>query len=82
MGRHTDAEVLARPDIIYGPAMDDDGYRVTRLRRVDGSEFTVTVPPLGMISEPRWNCWHQVNAVPWVVDDPATDRLLADVMGM
>lgn len=32
-------------EIVYGPVTEPDGYRVTRIRREDGSMFTVRVPP-------------------------------------
>src|ERR1017187_3632449 len=52
--------------------------RVTVVERSDGSRYTVTVPPLGMISESRWKCWEQVNAEPWIsdADNPGWDWLL------
>jgi hypothetical protein len=35
---------MAPSRIIYGPVTQSDGYRVTRIRRPDGSTFTVRVP--------------------------------------
>jgi hypothetical protein len=63
--------------IIYGPTMNADGSRVTRLRRPNGSTFTVRIPPGGVDQSDD-------QGISWITnDDPvsvaASDRLLADV---
>ncbi len=47
---HPDEEELPRAVIVDGP-VHVHGQRITRLRRKDGSEFTVTVPFMGMEPE-------------------------------
>jgi len=69
----------APSEIIYGPAMETDGSRVTRLRHPNGSTFTVRIPQ-GGVEQP------DDPGISWITDDDpvsvaASDRLLADVFG-
>lgn len=72
-------EVPCGPEIVYGPTVEADGSRVTRIRRVDESTFTVRVPLDGMQSD-------RSTDVGWITEDDeqsvaASDRLLSAVLG-